>query len=59
MCTPRVCSSYKFPWFNIGTANKNEWIRVENGAIIKTDKPKELTTTSHSKEEQIIIKEEN
>ena len=59
ICTLRVCSSYNFPWFNIGTANKDEWIKVENGAIIRTDKPKELTTTSHSKEEQLIIKEDD
>ena len=59
ICTPRVCSSYNFPWFNIGTADKDEWIRVENGAIVKTDKPKELTPTSRSKEEQLIIKEDD
>ena len=59
ICTPRVCSSYNFPRFNIGTGDKDEWIRVENGAIVKTDKPKELTPTSHSKEEQLIIKEDD
>ena len=59
ICTPRVCSSYNFPWFNIGTADKDEWIRIENWAIIKADKPRELTTTSHSKEEQLIIKEDD
>ena len=59
VCTPRVCSSYNLPWFNIGAEGKDEWIKVENGIIMKTDKPKELTPTSHSKEEQIIIKEED
>ena len=51
----RLC----FPRFNIGTEDNDEWIKVENNAIVRTDKPKELTPTSHSKEEQLIIKEDD
>ena len=59
VCTPRVCSDYNLPWFNIGSDGKDEWIKVKNGKILKTDKPRELKPTSHSKEEQIVIKEDN
>ena len=59
VCTLRVCSNYNLPWFNIGSGGKNEWIKVEQGKIMKTDKPKELKPTSHSKEEQNVIKEED
>ena len=59
VCTPWVCSDYNLPWFNIGSEGEDEWIKVENGKIFKANKPKELKPTSHSKEEQIIIKEDD
>ena len=59
VCTPRVCSTYNYPWFNIGTETEEEWIRVENNVVVRTNKPQELTPTSHSKEEQLIIKEDD
>ena len=32
---------------------------MEENSVVRTAKPKELTPTSHSKEEQMIIKEED
>ena len=35
------------------------WIKVENGDIVRTNKPQELSPMSHSKEEQLVIREDD
>merc|ERR1711893_320072 len=57
VCTPRVCSRYNVPWFDIGTDEEDLWVKVNNGEIIMAQKPRELKLTSHSKEEEFIMKE--
>ena len=59
LCTPRVCTQYNLPWFNIGEGDKEEWIKIDKGKILKAEKPNKLKPTSHSKEEQIIIHEDD
>ena len=59
VCTPRVCSSYNVPWFNIGSEGEDIWVKIDKGEMIMAQKPKELKLTSHSKEEQIIMKEDD
>ena len=59
LCTPRVCTQYNLPWFNIGKDDKEEWIKIDKGKILKAEKPNKLKPTSHSKEEQIIIHEDD
>ena len=59
LCTPRVCSEYNYPWFNIGTPTEEIWIRVENDEIVRTDKPKKLSPLSHSKEEHLVVGEDD
>ena len=59
MCTPRICSAYNNPWYNIGTPTVEKWIRVENGEIVRTDKPQELSPLSHNKEEQLVVREDD
>ena len=45
--------------FQHRTETEEKWIKVENNGIVRTDKPQELTPTSHSKEEQLIIREDD
>ena len=59
VCTPRVCSQCNIPWYNIGTPTEEKWIKVENGEMVRTDRPQELSPLSHSKEEQLVIKEDD
>ena len=59
VCTPRVCSSYNVPWFNIGSEGEDIWVKIDKGEIFMAQKPKELKLTSHSKEEQIIMREDD
>ena len=49
LCTPRVCSQYNVPWYNIGTPMEEKWIKVENGEMVRTDRPQELSPLIHSK----------
>ena len=37
VCTPRVCSDYNNPWFNIGSEDKEEWVKVKNGKLLKAN----------------------
>ena len=59
ICTPRVCTQYNLPWFNIGQEDEEEWVKVVNGELLKAEKPNKLKPTSHSKEDQIIIHEDD
>merc|ERR1711893_71028 len=59
VCTPRVCSRYNVPWFDIGSEEEDIWVKIDDGEIIMAQKPKELKLTSHSKEEQIIMREDD
>merc|ERR1711923_91964 len=59
VCTPRVCSDYYNPWFNIGSEGEDEWVKIDKGKIFTAKKPKELKLTSQSKEEQFIIREDD
>ena len=59
VCTPRVCSRYNVPWFDIGTEEEDLWVKVNNGEITMAQKPRELKLTSHSKEEEFIMKEDD
>ena len=57
VCTPRVCSIYSSPWFNIGSEEEDAWVKVENKEIIMAKKPKEIELDSHNKEEEFIMSE--
>ena len=57
VCTPRVCSVYNSPWFNIGSEEEDVWVKVEDKEIIMAKKPKEIELTSHNKEEELIMSE--
>ena len=59
VCTPRVCSDYNNPWFNIGSEGEEEWVKVDNEKLLKANKPNELMLTSHSKEDQVILKQDD
>ena len=59
VCTPRVCSRYNVPWFDIGSEEEDLWVKIDDGEIIMAQKPRELKLTSHSKEEQFIMKEDD
>ena len=57
LCTPRVCSQFSNPMFNIGTHTDQTWVKVIGKEIIKTDdQPQELVPESHNKGEQILTK---
>merc|ERR1711872_611689 len=49
VCTPRVCSVYSSPYFDIGTEEEEVWVKVENKEIVLTKKPKEMKLNSHNK----------
>ena len=57
VCTPRVCSKYNAPWYDIGTEEEDLWVKVNNGKVIMAQKPRELKLISHSKEEEFIMNE--
>ena len=59
VCTPRICNEYNNPRYNIGTSTVEKWIKIEDGEIIRTSKPQEFTPTSQSKEEQLVIREDD
>ena len=42
ICTPRVCTQYNLPWFNIGKDDEEEWVKVVNGELLKAEKPNKL-----------------
>ena len=43
--------------FNIGTTKIPNWIRIEDGEIKKSDNPQEFVPQSHSKEKQIVTRQ--
>ena len=57
VCTPRVCSKFNSPWFNIGSEEEDFWVKIENEEIIMAQRPRELELTSHNKEEEFIMTE--
>merc|ERR1711873_174259 len=57
VCTPRVCSVHNSPIFEIGTEDEEVWVKVEEKEIILTKKPKELKLNSHSKEEEMRMRD--
>ena len=57
LCTPRVCSQFNSPMFNIGTHDDQIWVKVIGKEIIRTDdQPQEMIPESHNKGEQILTK---
>ena len=57
LCTPRVCSQFNSPMFNIGTHDDQVWVKVIGKEIIRTDdQPQEMIPESHNKGEQILTK---
>ena len=59
VCTPRICNSFDNPLFNIGTSRLPNWIKIEDGQIKKSENPQEFVPQSHSKEKQIVTRENN
>ena len=57
ICTPRICNSFDNPLFNIRSSTLQKWIKIEEGEIRRTNSPQEFIPASHSKEEQIVTKE--
>ena len=57
ICTPRICNSFDIPIYNIGSSTMQKWVKIEDGEIRRVNKPQEFIPTSHSKEEQIVIRE--
>merc|ERR1711893_475559 len=57
VCTPRVCSVYNSPYFDIGTEDEEVWVKVEEREIVLAKKPKEMKLNSHNKEEEMIMHE--
>ena len=57
VCTPRVCSVYSSPYFDIGTEDEEVWVKVEEREIVLAKKPKEMKLNSHNKEEEMIMHE--
>ena len=57
VCTPRICNSFDNPLFNIGSSRLPKWVRIEDGEIKRSDNPQEFIPQSHSKEKQIVTKE--
>ena len=57
VCTLRICNEFDNPRYNIGTSTMQKWIKVEDGEIRRANRPQEFIPTSHSKEEQIVIRE--
>ena len=57
ICTPRVCSPHNAPVFEIGSEDKEIWVKVDGVEIIATKKPKDLKVNSHNKEETMIMHE--
>ena len=57
VCTPRICNKFDNPLFNIGTTKIPNWIRIEDGEIKKSDNPQEFVPQSHSKEKQIVTRQ--
>ena len=57
VCTPRICNSFDNPLFNIGTSRMPNWVRIEDGEIKRSENPQEFVPQSHSKEKQIVTKE--
>ena len=55
----KECNENNNPRYNIGTSTLEKWIKVEDGKIIRADKPQEFIPTSHSKEEQLVIREDD
>ena len=57
LCTPRVCSQFNSPMFNIGTHDDQIWVKVIGKEVIRTDdEPQEMIPESHNKGEQILTK---
>ena len=57
ICTPRVCSQFSSPMFNIGSHTDQIWVKVIGKEVMKTDdEPQELVPESHNKGEQILTK---
>ena len=57
ICTPRICNEFNNPIYNIGSSTMQKWIKIEDGEIRRTNNPQEFIPASHSKEEQIVTKE--
>ena len=57
VCTPRVCSVYSSPQFDIGTEEEEVWVKIEDREIVLAKKPKEMKLNSHNKEEEMIMHE--
>ena len=56
ICTPKVCSSFESPAFNLGTAKKPRWIFVNKlGMISQTSTPRQFMPMSSRREDQIVI----
>ena len=43
VCTPRVCSVYNSPWFNVGSEEEDIWVKIEDKEIIMTKRPREMS----------------
>ena len=57
VCTPRICNKFDTPLYSIGTTKLPNWIRIEDGEIKKSDNPQEFVPQSHSKEKQIVTRQ--
>ena len=56
ICTPRVCSQFSSPMFNIGSHTDQIWVKIIGKEVMMTDEPQELVPESHNKGEQILTK---
>ena len=56
ICTPRVCSQFSSPMFNIGSQSDQMWVKILGKDVKTTSKPQELIPESHNKAEQILTK---
>merc|ERR1711873_175355 len=52
----RVCQSMP-EYANIGSSRLPKWIKIEDGEIRRSNCPQEFIPASHSKEKQIVTKE--
>ena len=57
ICTPRVCSQFSSPMFNIGSQSDQMWVKIVGKDAKTTSKPQEFIPESHNKAEQILTKE--
>merc|ERR1712026_333845 len=56
ICTPRVCSQFSRPMFNIGSHTDQIWVKIIGKEVMTTSEPQELVPESHNKGEQILTK---